>query len=215
MNAFRPAALALIATLAVFLSGCGTSETAARRTASRNYSEATQFLGADGRIITVQSSRPAARAAEQAAYWIGDGVSGAPAITIDIGAQKAFFYKGGKLVGESPICSGSASHPTPVGSFRVIQKSRNHRSNLYGAFVDGNDAIVVDNVDVTTDRAPAGTRFLGAKMPYFMRFSGGSGLHAGYLPGFPDSHGCVRLPDRMAEIYFENADYGTPVRVVN
>ncbi len=210
-----PVLVSLAALLVITLGGCGTTETAARRASSRNYSEATQFLGADGRIITVQSARPKARAAEQAAYWIGDGVSGSPAITIDIGAQKALFFKGGKLVGETPICSGSASHPTPRGSFNVIQKDRNHRSNLYGAFVDANDMIVVENVDATSDHAPAGTHFKGASMPYFLRFAGGAGLHAGYLPGFPDSHGCVRLPDRMAEIYFENANHGTPVRVID
>jgi len=173
------------------------------------------FLGANGQVVTVQSTRAKARAAEASAYWHGDGVKGAPSITIDIGAQKAFFYKGGRLVGETPISSGNTQHPTPHGSFSVIQKDRDHRSNLYGAFCDPAGIIVVQNVDVTTDRAPAGTHFVGAKMPFFLRFHDGAGLHAGYLPGFPDSHGCVRLPDRMAEIFFDNASNGTPVRVVN
>jgi hypothetical protein len=73
--------------------------------------------------------------------------------------------------------------------------------------VDANDIIVVENVDVTRDHAPAGTHFMGAKMPYYMRFSGGSGLHSGYLPGFPDSHGCVRLPDDMASRERHVRDY--------
>jgi lipoprotein-anchoring transpeptidase ErfK/SrfK len=73
----------------------------------------------------------------------------------------------------------------------------------------------VENVDVTRDHPDPGTHFMGARMPYFLRFSGGAGLHAGYLPGFPDSHGCVRLPDNMARLFFENAPSGTPVRVVN
>jgi lipoprotein-anchoring transpeptidase ErfK/SrfK len=182
---------------------------------ARNYSEATQFLGANGQIVTIESSRPKARAAEAEAYWHGDGVSGRPSITIDLGAQKAFFYKGGQLVGESPICSGNAQNPTPRGSFSVIQRDRDHRSNLYGNYVDAAGYAVVSNIDVTTDRRPPGTTFLGARMPYFLRFHGGAGMHAGYLPGFPDSHGCVRLPDRMAEIFYENAPLGTPVRVVN
>jgi lipoprotein-anchoring transpeptidase ErfK/SrfK len=52
-------------------------------------------------------------------------------------------------------------------------------------------------------------------MPYFLRFHGGYGLHAGFLPGFPASHGCVRMPERMAQIFFANSSQGTPVRVVN
>jgi lipoprotein-anchoring transpeptidase ErfK/SrfK len=213
MNSRR---LAVWLAAAALLAGCATqSGTSARRGASRGYSEATMFLGSDGGIVTVQSSRAKARAQEATAYWNGDGVTGAPSITIDIGAQKAYFYKGGKLVGESPISSGNAQNPTPRGSFRVTQKNIDHRSNLYGAFVDGTGAIVVENVDIYVDKAPSGTSFKGARMPYFLRFAGAVGMHAGYLPGFPDSHGCVRLPDEMARHFYENAPHGTPVRVVN
>jgi len=211
----NPVRLGICAALAVTLAGCATGPAGspAHRLSSRGYSEATMFLGSNGQVITVQSTRAKARVAEAEAYWHGDGVSGAPAITIDIAAQKAYFYKGGKLVGETPISSGNAHNPTPRGNFSVIQRDIDHRSNLYGAFVDESDMIVVENVDVNRDKAPPGTRFKGARMPYFLRFSGGSGLHAGYLPGFPDSHGCVRLPDEMARIFYENAPNGTPVRV--
>ncbi|MDD5198864.1 MAG: L,D-transpeptidase family protein [Terrimicrobiaceae bacterium] len=218
MNAVRDSLrFAPLLALGLALAACETTKhsTAGRRAPSRNYSEATQFLGANGQVVTIQSTRAKARAAEAAAYWHGDGVSGAAAITIDIGAQKALFYKGGRLVGETPISSGNAQHPTPHGSFCVIQKDRNHRSTLYGNYVDASGNTLVANVDVTRDREPAGGHFLGAPMPYFLRFHDGAGMHAGFLPGFPDSHGCVRLPDHMAEIFFQNASNGTPVRVVD
>jgi lipoprotein-anchoring transpeptidase ErfK/SrfK len=214
MNLPRLGALAAFAALMVGCASGPSSSSTTRRTATRGYSEATLFLGSDGQVVTVPSTRAKARAAEASAYWHGDGVSGSPAITIDIAAQKAYFYKGGKLVGETPVCTGNAQNPTPRGNFSVIQKDIDHRSNLYGVYVDeATDVVVVQNVDVYVDKRPAGTKFVGAKMPYFLRFSGGSGLHAGYLPGFPDSHGCVRLPDEMARIYYENAPSGTPVRV--
>jgi hypothetical protein len=213
MNLFFLRALALsVACLA--LVACETTSRS-HRTVSRHYSEATMFLGSNGQVVTVESTRARARAAEAGAYWRGDGVSGSPSITISLGAQKAFFYKGGKLVGETPISSGNAANPTPRGSFTVIQKSKNHRSNLYGNYVDANGYTVVENIDVIRDRRPPGARFEGARMPYFLRFHNGVGMHAGFLPGFPDSHGCVRLPDNMARNFYENAPHGTPVRVVN
>jgi lipoprotein-anchoring transpeptidase ErfK/SrfK len=52
-------------------------------------------------------------------------------------------------------------------------------------------------------------------MPYFMRITGAVGMHAGYLPGVPDSHGCIRMPNEMARTFFENVSYGTPVRVTH
>lgn len=48
-------------------------------------------------------------------------------------------------------------------------------------------------------------------MPYFLRLHGGIGMHAGYLPGYPASHGCIRLPQQMAVEFFKDATVGTPV----
>jgi len=51
-------------------------------------------------------------------------------------------------------------------------------------------------------------------MPYFMEFSPAVGMHAGYLPGYPASHGCVRMPRDLAALFFERVQIGTPVTVV-
>ena len=151
---------------------------------------------------------------DSVSYWDGDGVQGPPSVTIDLGDQRAYFYKGGKLVGVSKISSGTPINPTPTGSFKVSQKNENHRSNLYGEIVDAAGNVINKEADSRVDKVPPGGRFVGAKMPFFMRFNGGVGMHAGYLPGFPASHGCVRMPDRMAKIFFYNVSHGTPVTVV-
>ncbi len=74
-------------------------------------------------------------------------------------------------------------------------------------------AIVKENVDVRKDPRPPGSTFVGASMPYFLRIVGGVGLHAGYLPGYPASHGCIRMPESKAERFFYAARVGTPVTV--
>lgn len=175
-------------------------------------SYATQYLGADGRVVTKQTK---AGKVQGGGYWNGDGVSGAPSVRIDLGSQEAYFYKGGKLVGMSPISSGREGYGTPTGSFSIIQKSPDHVSNLYGNYVDDAGNIVVRNVGVNRDPRPPGTRFQGAPMPYFMRITGAVGMHAGYLPGVPDSHGCIRMPKEMAAVFFANVSHGTPVTVVH
>ena len=63
----------------------------------------------------------------------------------------------------------------------------------------------MENVDLTKDRPPRGTVFRGAPMRYFLRVHGGIGMHAGYLPGYPASHGCIRLPKQMAA-HFSKCD---------
>jgi hypothetical protein len=146
-------------------------------------------------------------------YWNGEGVTGAPSIKIVLSEQRAYFYKGGKLVGESTISSGKKGFETPPGEYKVIQKDKDHVSNMYGDYVDADGNVVQRNVDVTKDPAPAGATFQGAKMPFFMRFTGGYGMHAGYLPGYRASHGCVRMPFAMAEHFFEATVEGTPVTV--
>lgn len=146
-------------------------------------------------------------------YWDGDGMSGAPNIVIDLSDQKAYFYKGGALAGVSALSTGNETHQTKTGQFKVIEKDQWHKSNLYGDYVDAAGTVVMANIDVTKDKAPPGTRFDGSKMHHFMRFTGGIGMHEGFLPGYPASHGCVRMPARMAQIFYNNVAVGTPVRV--
>lgn len=148
------------------------------------------------------------------AWWAGDGVEGSRKIVIDLSAQRLRYFKGGKLVGVSPISSGREGRSTLNGNFRILDKDLDHRSSLYGAFVDDSGAIVQEDVDSRLDKAPSGTKFMGASMRYFMRIVGGIGMHEGYLPGYPASHGCIRLPTKMAEIFFNETPQGTPVEVI-
>lgn len=148
------------------------------------------------------------------AWWRPDVVGGAPHIKIVLSEQKAYFYKGGRLAGVSPISTGMASHRTPTGSFRITEKKMSHRSNLYGHYVSPRGYVLRSNVDVRKHRRPAGARFRGASMDYMMRFNGAVTMHAGRVPGYPASHGCVRLPWHMAQTFFANATVGTKVTVV-
>lgn len=140
-------------------------------------------------------------------------MTGDPSIFIDLTTQRAHFFKGDKEVGQSLISSGKKSFETPPGGFKITQKNKHHVSNLYGDFVDTEGVVVQPNVDATKQQPPEGASFQGSKMPCFLRFNGGVGMHAGRLPGRPASHGCVRLPRFMAEHFFETAALGTPVTV--
>lgn len=146
--------------------------------------------------------------------WRGDGILGTPSIEINLTTQTAAFFKDGVEVGRSPVSSGREGYSTPAGSFTILQKNKNHISSLYGDYVDAEGNVVVANVASNRDRRPQGTTFRGSPMPYFMRIFGGVGMHAGYLPGYPASHGCIRMPRGAAQSFFENAPLGTPVRVV-
>jgi len=203
MNHSTPALLAAVALFAV---GCANYDT--RLNDSR-----TNYLGTDGSIISRSS---ASTLADKNSYWDGDGVVGAPSIVIDLSEQKASFYKGGKLVGVSAVSTGREGFGTPTGRYKITQKNANHTSNLYGDYVDAQGDVVVRNVGIKKDPMPAGTRFAGAPMPYFMRLGHTAvGMHQGFLPGVPDSHGCIRMPERMAKIFFAHAPPGTPVAIVD
>ena len=149
-------------------------------------------------------------------YWDGDGMSGKPSIKISIAEQRAYFYKSGQLVGVSQLSTGREGTNTPVGKYSIIQKDKDHVSNLYGDYVDSGGNVVVANVGVKKDPKPPGTRFKGAPMPYFMRITpGGVGMHAGYLPGYAASHGCIRMPEFMAESFFNSVSMGIPVTITH
>ena len=133
-------------------------------------------------------------------------------VEIDLSQQTAYLIRGRRIVMQSPISSGRYGHLTGIGSFKVIEKERNHYSSIYGKIVDRYGRTVVADADVDM-RVPTGCKFAPAPMPYFMRFHGADGMHAGYLPGYPASHGCVRMPDDLAIAFYNAVDVGTPVSV--
>lgn len=83
---------------------------------------------------------------------------------------------------------------------------------MYGKIVDARGNTVVADADADMP-VPRGGKFIPAPMNYFMRFTGADGMHAGYLPGYPASHGCVRMPEQLAIAFFNSVDVGTPVTV--
>jgi hypothetical protein len=192
-------AVAVMAVL-LFAAGCGEDP---------RFSARTQYLGG------TYGGAPAGPPQDTVSYWDGDSVSGKPSITISLREQRAYFYKSGVLVGVSQLSTGREGLNTPYGRFSIIQKDINHVSSLFGDYVDSAGNVVVPNVDVTKDPKPKGTHFRGTPMPYFMRIVSGTGLHAGYLPGYPASHGCIRMPEFMAENFFKSVSLGTPVTITN
>lgn len=156
---------------------------------------------------------PASAATQKVPLWKSDNFTGPAAITIALGEQRAYLHKGKELVGISTISSGKKNHETPPGHYRVIQKDMDHRSNIYGEYVDADGNVLQSNVDVNKDPKPEEASFRGAPMRYFLRFTGGYGMHAGYLPGYRASHGCVRMPAAMAKHFYEASEIGTPVTV--
>jgi lipoprotein-anchoring transpeptidase ErfK/SrfK len=146
-------------------------------------------------------------------WWDDEGVSGSPKIVVNIGDQKAYFYKGKHLVGETTVSTGKPGFSTPPGRYQVLSKSPDHVSTIFGDYVDDYGNVVRSNIDARKDRRPPGTHFDGAQMPYAMFFRGGYAMHQGYVPPFAASHGCIRLPRGMARPFFENAPVGTPVTV--
>jgi lipoprotein-anchoring transpeptidase ErfK/SrfK len=137
--------------------------------------------------------------------------SGRPSIVVSLRAQEAYLYRAGHQTALSRISSGREGYRTPVGRFQVIRKDENHRSSVYGDYVDDSSRIVKANVDNRRDRKPPHSHFVGAPMPYFIEFSPGYGLHQGYLPGVPASHGCIRMPYWKARQFYNAVHLGTLV----
>lgn len=146
-------------------------------------------------------------------FWEREPAKGPAKIVADLSEQRAYLFRGRSLVMESSISTGRKGFETPPGNYRVIQKDAHHFSNLYGAYVNESGAVVKANAEPGHDVKPPGTSFAGAPMPYFLRFQGGYGMHAGYVPRFRASHGCIRMPRAMAQRFFDAARLGTPVTV--
>ncbi len=135
-------------------------------------------------------------------------------VLISLSKQRAWLMAGQDVYVDTPISSGKRAGMTPTGKFSVIEKDADHRSNIYGDFVDRNGRTVRSGVSLKIDSAPSGTHYRGAPMRWFMRLTDqGVGMHTGILPGYPASHGCIRLPEEMARLIYSKVKYGTPVEI--
>lgn len=183
-----------------------------------NASSGSDYLAGIGGPVRQQTSgntnHPMPAIPDDVSYWDGDDVQGSPLIRINRAEQKAYFYKGGHLVGISRISSGKEDTGTPAGRYKITQKSKDHKSSAYGVIKDiATGETVNDSADNRVDKVLPGQVFYNAPMPNFMRFNAGIGMHTGYLPGYAASHGCVRMPHHMSTKFFENVEIGTPVIV--
>lgn len=177
--------------------------------------------GCEELVQDAQQAQKTAAAAVQAiiapappsGYWNGDGAPGSPRIVVHLAEQKAYFYKGKNLVGESTVSTGKPGFSTPPGHYHVVSKDREHVSSVFGDYVDGEGNVVKSNIDCRKDSRPRGTHFDGARMPFCMHFNGGYAMHQGYVPPYAASHGCIRLPQGMAEHFYDAAQQGTSLIV--
>jgi len=107
---------------------------------------------------------------------------------VSLPEQRAYVYRNGVRIGVATVSTGKPGFETPTGVFTILQKKREHYSNLY-------------------DDAP---------MPFMQRLTwSGVALHAGRVPGYPASHGCVRLPAVFAEKFFDVSQHGMTVVIVD
>jgi lipoprotein-anchoring transpeptidase ErfK/SrfK len=133
-------------------------------------------------------------------------------VIINLSEQRAYLIENGKVSLISPIASGKAGWSTPTGNFSVISKDIDHHSQSFGSVIDSSGQFATLNATPDT-YVPPGCHYQPAPMPYYMQFSKAIGMHAGFLPGYPASHGCVRMPRDLAERFFERVNIRTPVTV--
>jgi len=112
--------------------------------------------------------------------------SGPVLVVVSVDNQIAYVYRNGVQIARSTVSTGAPGHDTPTGVFTILQKNKEHESSIYK----------------------------GAKMPNMQRLTwSGIAMHAGHLPGYPASHGCIRLPFAFSEKLFSITDTGVTVVV--
>lgn len=137
-------------------------------------------------------------------------------IIVSLEDQRALLVKGEKVAIDFPVATGKRSHPTPTGSFTILEKVEKHSSNLYGKILDAEGTVISGMSDRRKAEIPEGGSFVGSPMPYWMRLTAdGVGFHVGHLPGRPASHGCIRMPRKTAPSIFRSVRVGTPVEIVS
>jgi hypothetical protein len=133
-------------------------------------------------------------------------------IKINLATQRGLLMNGNDVVMDYPICSGTKSRPTPAGTFYILEKIVDKKSNKYGKIYDAAGTVVNSDADSTLDPIPEGGKFEGASMRYWMRLTNdGVGHHIGPVRRYPASHACVRGPSGTIPLVYSKVKAGTRV----
>ena len=109
-------------------------------------------------------------------------------LVVSLGGQTIKVYRGGQLIRSSRVSTGQPGHDTPAGIYSILQKKVWHRSNIYSQ----------------------------APMPFMQRLTwSGIALHAGHVPDYPASHGCIRVPKQVQPLIYSKVRVGTPVTITH
>jgi hypothetical protein len=120
--------------------------------------------------------------------WKDSATPGQVSIVVSVALQRLYVYRTGVLVGMTTVSTGKRGHATPLGDYAILQKSQWHRSNLYS----------------------------DAPMPFMQRLTwDGIAIHGGWNPGYPASHGCIRVPAAFARKLFVATSLGATVAVTD
>lgn len=135
-------------------------------------------------------------------------------LKIELETQRGILMNGDQVVIDYPICSGRKTHPTPPGTYKILEKVVDKSSNKYGRIYDAEGKVTHSDADVTKDSIPEGGKFVGAPMLYWMRLTNdGIGHHIGPVKRQPVSHACIRGPQKMMPIIYSKLKVGSKVVV--
>ncbi len=135
-------------------------------------------------------------------------------LKIELETQRGILMNGDQVVIDYPICSGRKSHPTPPGTYKILEKIVDKSSNKYGRIYDAEGKVTHSDADATKDPIPEGGKFVGAPMLYWMRLTNdGVGHHIGPVKRYPVSHACIRGPQKMMPIIYSKLAVGSKVVV--
>ncbi|MFV0337450.1 MAG: L,D-transpeptidase [Chthoniobacterales bacterium] len=136
-------------------------------------------------------------------------------IEVGLKRQRGIFFVDDMVAIDFPIARGLKAFPTPKCEYTILSKKEKYASNLYGTIYDAAGTAIVKDADARVDAVPEGGKYVGAKMPYWMRLTNsGIGFHIGYVPGGRGaSHGCIRLRPQTAKTLFHTTYIGTPVTI--
>lgn len=160
----------------------------ARVAATLSIFAAVPAFAQDGAVAATTLAQASAKLTPGRYMWQDDTAAGALTVRVSIADQRLYVYRGATLVAVSTVSTGKAGKETPVGVFTILQKKPMNYSTLYN----------------------------NAPMPFMQRLTwDGIAIHAGRIPGFPASHGCVRVPAEFAKKLYAATALGAVVEVTD